>query len=515
MLFHSYQFFIFLPLVLLLYFMIPGKWRTAWLLFTSYLFYWRFQPKYALVLLAVTAISYAAGRRIESSSGGAGPQPDELSEGGAGLWPDDRSESAARKKRIVFRAGAGMALAVLVLFKYTDFILENINGVFGLAGAKPLSLVMPIGVSYFTFQIISYLSDVYHGKAPAEKNFLAYALYVSFFPKIISGPIERAGEFLTQIRECHSWNLWNGERVRNGLVLMMWGYFEKLVIADRLAILTGKVFGDYASYGSVELFAAAAAFYLQLYTDFDGYTNIARGMAKVMGFSLAENFNAPFFAKNIREYWNRWHISLSRWLRDYIYIPLGGNRKGTLCKYRNLLVTFLVSGIWHGAAWNYVFWGLLHGIYEVAGLAAAPFIEKINGRLHTRTQSFSYRLIQTVKCWLLVCFAYIFFKVPTAMDGLRYLKRMATKWNPWALFDGSLYTLGISEKYFHFLVWAVILLLLVDWLKYKKRTEIDVWLSAQCIWFRWAVMLGCIMAVIIFGAYGPAYDAADFIYFGF
>lgn len=492
MLFHSYQFFIFLPLVLLLYFIIPGRWRTAWLLFTSYLFYWRFQPKYALVLLAVTAISYAAGRRMES---------------------------AARKKRIVFRAGAGTALAVLVLFKYTDFILENINGVLGLAGAAPLSLpfslVMPVGVSYFTFQIISYLSDVYHGKAPAEKNFLAYALYVSFFPKIISGPIERAGEFLTQIRECHSWNLWDGERVRNGLVLMMWGYFEKLVIADRLAILTGKVFGDYASYGSVELFAAAAAFYLQLYTDFDGYTNIARGMAKVMGFSLAENFNAPFFAKNIREYWNRWHISLSRWLRDYIYIPLGGNRKGTLCKYRNLLVTFLVSGIWHGAAWNYVFWGLLHGIYEVAGLAVTPFIEKINDRLHTRTQSFSYRLIQTVKCWLLVCFAYIFFKVPTAMDGLRYLKRMATKWNPWALFDGSLYTLGISEKYFHFLVWAVILLLLVDWLKYKKRTEIDVWLSAQCIWFRWAVMLGCIMAVIIFGAYGPAYDAADFIYFGF
>lgn len=496
MLFHSYQFFIFLPLVLLFYFIIPGKWRTVWLLLVSYLFYCRFHPKYMIVLLAVTVISY-----------------------GAGLFMESLPEGDPHKKRIVLWTGVGTALAVLVVFKYTDFILENINGVLGLAKQEPVSLpfslVMPAGVSYFTFQIISYLSDVYHGKAPAEKNFLTYALYVSFFPKIISGPIERAGDFLVQIRDCRNWNLWDGERVRNGLVLMMWGYFEKLVIADRLAILTGQVFGDYAGYGSVELFTAAAAFYIQLYADFDGYTNIARGMAKVMGFSLAENFDAPFFAKNIREYWGRWHISLSRWLRDYIYIPLGGNRKGTLCKYRNLIVTFLVSGIWHGAAWNYVFWGFIHGIYEVSGLAAAPFVEKINNRLHTRTQTFSYRLMQTVKCWLLVCFAYIFFKVPTALDGLRYLKRMVTKWNPWALFDGSLYTLGISEKYFHFLIWAVAALLVVDWLKYKKKTEIDVWLGTQCIWFRWAVMLGCIMAVIIFGAYGPAYDAGNFIYFQF
>ncbi|MBO5095071.1 MAG: MBOAT family protein [Lachnospiraceae bacterium] len=516
MTFNSYQFFIFLPLVLLFYFIIPGKWRTAWLLLVSYLFYFRFHPKYVFVLLAVTAVSYAAGLRMEKTTEESRASREEgLAEGGG----KRRMEEAARKKRIALWTGVGISLAVLVIFKYTDFILENINGVLGLAGREPVSLpfslVMPVGISYFTFQIISYLSDIYYGKASAEKNFLVYALYVSFFPKIISGPIERAEDFLVQIRDCRNWKLWDGGRVRDGLVLMMWGYFEKLVIADRLAILTEKVFGDYASYGSVELFIAAAAFYIQLYTDFDGCINMARGMAKVMGFTLAENFNAPFFAKNIRDYWSRWHISLSLWLRDYIYIPLGGNRRGTFCKYRNLLLTFLVSGIWHGAAWNYVFWGLLHGIYEVLGLAAAPFIEKINNKLHTRTQTFSYRLMQTVKCWLLVCFAYIFFKVPTAADGLRYLKRMLTKWNPWALFDGSLYTLGISEKYFHFLIWAVILLLLVDWLKYKKHMEIDEWLGTQCIWFRFAAMLGCIMAVIIFGAYGPAYEAGNFIYFQF
>ena len=496
MLFNSYQFFIFLPVVLLLYFIIPGKWRTVWLLLVSYLFYLRFHPKYVLVLLAVTAVSYYAGLRLERSEG-----------------------DGIRKRKTLFWTGAGMILAVLVFFKYTDFITENINGILGLAHHEPLSLpfslVMPVGISYFTFQIISYLADIYMGRVKAEKNFIQYALYGSFFPKIISGPIERAEGFLEQLRTCKDWKLWNGERVRDGLVLMMWGYFQKLVIADRLAILTDRVFGDYGSYGSVELFTAAAAFYIQLYADFAGYTNIARGMAKVMGFSLSENFDAPFFAKNIREYWNRWHISLSRWLRDYIYIPLGGNRKGTLCKYRNLLLTFLVSGLWHGAAWNYVFWGLLHGCYEVLGLMLEPLVGKLNDRLHTRTETFGYRLLQTVKCWLLVCFAYIFFKVPTALDGLRYLKRMATKWNPWVVFDGGLYTLGISQKYFQLLIWAVILLLLVDWLKYKKKMELDRWLSGQCIWFRWAFMLGCIMAVIVFGAYGPAYDAGNFIYFQF
>lgn len=492
MTFISVQFFIFLPAVLLIYFVVPGSWRTSWALFASALFYVIFSPKQAFVLFLAVVLSYMAALLIEKKE---------------------------RSKKCVFVCAAAVILSFLLVFKYTGFVLDNIHRVLGMAGIAemtlPFSLVMPVGISYFTFQIISYLADVYQGKIRAEKNFRDYALYVVFFPKIISGPIERAEGFLGQIKACRSWKLWNGERVQSGLILMLWGYFQKVLIADRLAIFTGEVFGDYKSVGSVELWLAAAAFYLQLYTDFAGCINIARGVAKIMGFTLMENFNAPLLAKSIREYWARWHISLSTWLRDYVYIPLGGNRKGRVRKYVNLLLTFLVSGFWHGAAWNFVFWGLLHGMYQVAEYVMAPIAERINQKLQTHTESFSYRLLQTVKCWLLVCVGYIFFKVPTATDGFRYLKRMFTKWDPWVLFDGSIYTLGISEKYFHLLLVAIIALLLAEWLKYKKNMELDEWLSEQCIWFRWGVMLILIMSVIIFGAYGSAYDAANFIYFQF
>lgn len=495
MLFHSVSFLIFLPLVLLFYFMIPAKWRISWLLLTSLLFYMSFQPKYLVVIAFVTVVSYITGIWIE------------------------KEEASPKRKKMFMAGGIAAAVAVLLLFKYTDFLLENINRLLGLAQIRaienPFSFVMPVGLSYFTFQVISYLADVYRGRAKAEHSFVTYALYVAFFPKLISGPIERADGFIQQLRACQSFHLWDGRRVFEGITLMALGYFQKLVVADRLAIFTGAVFRDYATLGAVELFMAAAAFYIQLYTDFAGCINIAMGMAKIMGFSLTENFNAPFFAASIREYWSRWHISLSNWLRDYIYIPLGGNRKGTWMKYRNLMITFLVSGLWHGASWQYVLWGGIHGIYQIAGYMMTPVAERINARLHTKTDSFSYRLLRVVKCWLLVCFAYVFFKVPSGADGLNYLFRMFTRWDPWVLFDGSLYGFGISEKYFHFLCIALMFVMLVEYLKYKRQLSLDVWLMEQCIWFRWLVVIVMITTIVICGAYGPAYEAENFIYFQF
>lgn len=497
MLFYSYQFFIFLPAVLLLYFVIPRKCRAVWLLIASYVFYACFSVKALLILLAVTAASYFTGIRLEQLQG---------------------KEAEKKKKRFVFWAGAGTVLAVLFLFKYTGFFLESLNMVTGRFGAAPLSLpfslILPAGISYFTFQMISYLADIYMGKIQAEHNFLYYALYISFFPKIIVGPIERA-DFLNQIRACSSFSLWDFGRITEGISRMAWGYFEKLVIADRLSLLTGTVFSDYQSFGSTELFVAAAAFYIQLYADFAGCIDMAAGMAKIMGFKLTENFRAPFFAKTVREYWARWHLSLGTWLRDYVYIPLGGNRKGTLKRYRNLMITFFVSGIWHGAAWHFIMWGLLQGICEIGDDIARPIITKVNNKLHTKTESFGYRLVRTVKCWLVVCFTIVVFKMPTVRDGFQYLWHMFTRWNPWALFDGSLYTLGITEKYMHVVIVAVIILLLVDWLKYKRELTFDCWLSAQCIWFRYLTLLGCILAVVLFGVYGPSYSAENFIYFQF
>lgn len=521
--FTSLSFFIFLPIVLLVYFVIPRKWRTGWLLLASLGFYLNFHPKYLLVIAFSTVVSYLAGRRLESLNGQqeGGAQGGAVDDGtAAGNVAADGGEAVAhRKRRTVLALGIVIVTAVLVFFKYTNFLLGNMNKLLGLAGVdysvQPLSLVLPVGLSYYTFQVISYIADVYHGKIPAEKNFLHYALYVSFFPKIISGPIERAGDFLGQVKECHNFELWNAKRVRDGIVLMLWGYFQKMVIADRLAILTGQVMDHFEAYGTVELFVAMCAFYLQLFADFAGYTDIALGVAKAMGFSLQDNFHAPFFAKNIREYWTRWHISLSTWLRDYIYIPLGGNRKGKARKYANIVITFLLSGLWHGAGWNYVFWGMLHGLYQVAEYLIQPVVDRINEILHTRTESFSYRFLRTVKTWFMVALAYIFFKVPSAVDGFRYIGRMLTRWNPWAVFDGTLYTLGISEKYFHLMLWLVLLMFVVEWLRYHREVKLDALLAGQCVWFRYGVMIALLLGIIVFGAYGPAYDAANFLYFQF
>lgn len=495
MLFHSVSFLIFLPLVLLFYFIIPAKWRIGWLLLASLLFYMSFQPKYIAVIIFVTAVSYFAG-----------------------LWLE-REKDLSKRRKVIMSGAVITVAAVLVLFKYTGFLLGNVNRLLKLVHISRIpdvfSLVMPVGISYFTFQVISYIVDVYRGKIKAEHSFLTYALYVAFFPKIISGPIERGEGFLQQLHACRCFRLWDGKRVFEGVTLMLLGYFQKMVVADRLAIFTGEIFGNYMLLGSVELFAGAAAFYLQLYTDFAGCINIAMGMAKIMGFSLTENFDAPFFAGSIREYWARWHMSLSSWLRDYIYIPLGGNRRGTLLKYRNLMITFLVSGLWHGAGWQYILWGAVHGGYQILEYVTAPVAERVNGWLHTKTESFSYRLLQKVKCWLLVCFAYVFFKVPSGRAGLHYLGRMFTKWDPWVLFDKSLYGFGVSENYSHFLWLAVIFLMLVEYLKYKRKLSLDVWLTEQCIWFRWLVVMGMLMTIIVCGVYGAAYEAKNFIYFQF
>lgn len=488
--FTSLGFFVFFPAAALLYFLVPGRLRAGWLLLVSLAFYLQAGLAGGLALLFSIATTYAAGRLLET-----------------------------RKRKAVLVVTLLVNIGILLFFKYFAFFLENVNLLRGRMGAgvweNPFRLILPLGISYYTFQVIAYLTDVYRGTIRAEKNFLHYALFVSFFPKVVSGPIERGEKFLPQIKACLNGKLWDGSRVAAGLSRMLWGYFLKLVLADRAAILVDEVFGSYWLYGSVELWTAALFFYIQIFCDFAGYTNIALGMAQVMGFSLQENFNAPYFARTIKDFWGRWHISLSLWLRDYIYIPLGGNRKGRLKKYRNLFLTFLVSGLWHGASWGFVIWGGLHGFYQIAGDVVKPYVERINGRLHTKTESFSYRAMQTMKTFLLAAFAFIFFRARTGIDGLRYVKRMFTHWNPWALFDGSLYQLGLSEKYWHLFLFLLLFLLVAEGLHYRKGARLEQLLSAQCIWFRWGVWMALFLAIVILGAYGPAYEAENFIYFQF
>ena len=494
MLFNSYEFLIFFPIVVLLYFIIPRKTRYIWLLIASYYFYMCWNPKYALLIAFSTFITYLSGRLL------------------------DRCKETKHKKWVV--AGSFVInLAILVVFKYSDFLLQNINAILAKTGVslieRPFDIILPVGISFYTFQALSYTVDVYRGEIKAEKNLLKYALFVSFFPQLVAGPIERSKRLLVQIEGLAEKKLWNYKRITEGLMLMLWGFFLKLMIADRIAIFVDVVFDSYYNYGTLVLAAAAGAFAIQIYCDFSSYSTIAIGAAKVMDFELMENFNTPYFARSIQDFWRRWHISLSTWFRDYLYIPLGGSRCGKVRKSFNLMVTFLVSGLWHGANWTYVLWGGLHGLYQVIGDLTKPLKERINQICKTKTESFGYKAGQTLITFVLVTFAWIFFRADSVINAFGYIKRMFTKFDPWTFFNQSIYTLGLDRVEMNILLASLIALLLVSIMQYIKGQRFELFLSEQCMWFRWFVIFALLAAIAVYGKYGPNVDAQAFIYFQF
>ncbi|MEG2931397.1 MAG: MBOAT family O-acyltransferase, partial [Ruthenibacterium sp.] len=339
---------------------------------------------------------------------------------------------------------------------------------------------------------------------------LRYALFVSFFPQLVAGPIERSKNLLTQLREKHTFS---AVRARDGLLLMLWGYFQKMVIADRVAILVNTVYGNTAAYAGLPLVVAMLFFAVQIYCDFAGYSNIAIGAAQVMGFRLMENFRQPYFAVSIADFWRRWHISLSTWFRDYLYIPLGGNRKGRVRQYLNLMLVFLSSGLWHGASWNFVAWGVLHGAMQVVGGVTKRARARCTKALHIRTDCFSWRLLQMGLTFGLVTIAWVFFRAGGVRAAFEVLRNAAV-WNPWTLLDGTLYTLGLSRMEFNIALWAMAALILVDAL-HERGVHLRVWLAKQNTYFTWGAAIFALAIILTFGVYGINYDAAAFIYFQF
>ena len=336
--FNSWSFVMFFPVVCLLYWCIKGqRFRNVFLLAASYYFYMCWNASYGLLLLTSTLISYGVGLRMEST------------------------ESRSQRKWLV-GAGVVLNLALIAYFKYANFGVETVNWVMQLLGVDmnvPLpNILLPVGVSFFVFQSVGYTVDVYRRTVPPERNFVNYALFISFFPQLVAGPIERSGNMLPQFREQRTFD---DDKAISGLKLMLWGYFMKLVVADRCALYVGSVFDT----PQVEGYSSLLGIFLfpfQIYGDFAGYTYIAIGAARIMGFHLNDNFNHPYFAATVSEFWRRWHISLSTWFRDYLYFPLGGSRCSKWRVYFNLMVTFLASGLWHGAMWTYVAWGGVHGL---------------------------------------------------------------------------------------------------------------------------------------------------------
>lgn len=498
MIFNSIDFLIFFPSVLLVYFIVPIKVRKIWLLLASYYFYMCWNPLYGVLLLAITFITYL---------------------GAIGIGKVQKQKIEAEKikllSNIIFIGCIAINLGSLIYFKYTNFLADTINKILvklSLGELPSFDIVLPIGISFYMFTALGYLTDVYQKKCEAEKNVLNCALFTSFFPIILSGPIERSDNLLKQIKEDQKVMVWNYDRIASGLMTMLWGFFQKLVITDRIAVLVNHVFEEYETYGIVALSIGAVAYGIQIYCDFNSYSTIASGAARVLGFELINNFETPYFAQSVTEFWRRWHISLSSWFRDYVYIPLGGNRKGKSRQYLNILITFSVSGLWHGANWTFIFWGFLHGIYQIVEKEMTPIIRKINEKMHTKTESFGYKFAKVIFTFIAVDFAWIFFRADSLKHALHYIERMICYRDWWSLFNQSIYNLGLDVTEIHILCFGLLLVLIVDLVQYFKKQRFAEFMAEQWIVFRWVGLIVLFVICVVFGYYGPGFNSANFIY---
>lgn len=498
MLFNSLHFLIFFPIVLAVYYIIPQNVRHFWLLISSYFFYMCWNPKYSLLLLTCTVITYLSGLLMDLVRSRPGDE-----------------NVRVRQKKLIVAAGFIFNLGILFFFKYFNFasdLLFNALGHLGLnASAPKTDVLLPVGISFYTFQALSYTADVYREEIPVERNFIKYALFVSFFPQLVAGPIERSKNLLSELSQARKFDF---NSFRDGFLLMMWGYFLKIVLADRIAIVVDTVYNDHDAYPGWYLVIASALFAIQIYCDFAGYSTIATGAAQMLGVKLMDNFSAPYSARSVAEFWRRWHISLTSWFRDYLYIPLGGNRKGELRKWFNILVVFFASGLWHGASLHFVAWGMINGLFQVIGEATLSVRKKIVDLLHLTPQTIGFRIVQTIVTFCLVDFAWIFFRADSIHTANEIIGSIFTANNPWILFDGSVYSLGLDEKNFRLMIAGIIILLLTDLLN-RKNIVIRKIIERQDYPVRWICIVSIVMVILTFGIWGSGYDSNNFIYFQF
>lgn len=498
MLFNSIDFLIFFPIVVLIYYVIPNRLRYLWLLISSYYFYMCWNAKYALLIFASTVITFFSGRFIDAIKNS----------------NVDISKQQIYKKWIV--AGSFVSnLGILFWFKYVNFALDIVSKTFSLVhielNTPVFDVLLPVGISFYTFQALSYTMDVYRDDIYAEKNFFRYALFVSFFPQLVAGPIERSKNLLKQLADSHELSF---DNFREGILLMLWGFFLKIVLADRIALFVDTVYGDYNAYPGMYLVVATILFAIQIYCDFAGYSTVAMGTAKILGIQLMENFDAPYLSSSVSEFWRRWHISLTSWFKDYLYIPLGGSRKGKARKYLNKMIVFLVSGLWHGSQISFVAWGGLNGLYQILGEVLQPIRDKVVKLLRLNRESLGHKLIEVFFTFVLVDFSWIFFRANRFYDAWKIIKSIFTVRNIWILFDGSLYNCGLDDKNFRLMTVSIGILLFADIFKRMGIRIRDVLLK-QDYWFRYMIFAVAIWLILLFGKYGPEYDSTNFIYFQF
>ena len=457
MVFNSLVFVTIFPIIIFLYYVMPEKVKNIFLFFVSLGFYACFKFSYLFLLLGVIGIVYVSALAMDGKG--------------------------AKYNKQILAADVTAAVVMLMVFKCIN--------------------VLPVGISFYTFIALGYLIDVYRGRIKAEKDFIAFGTFVAFFPPLLSGPIERAENLLYQIKGKKTFS---EERILNGICRMLWGYFQKVVIADRVAVIVNAVYDNDERYTGVYVLMATVLYAFQIYCDFAGYSNLAIGAAGVMGFDLKENFKVPYRAVNIADFWDRWHISLSTWLRDYVYISLGGNRKGQIKKYRNLMITFLVSGIWHGANWTFVVWGALHGIYNIGHNIVAKKWKSGTGRIATG--------LQMLGTFLMVDFAWLFFRADSLKHAYGLIVKMITDFNLLSILNREMaISTGMEIVDIIVLVLALVVLVVVDFsgerVCYRKK------IVQAPLWVRWIIFYAAIFVILIFGYYGPGFEAGQFIYVQF
>jgi D-alanyl-lipoteichoic acid acyltransferase DltB (MBOAT superfamily) len=509
----SFQFFALFALSLLLYYLIPRRFQWVLLLaYTAVFFGLSSEPASCaafLVSIASAALSanmmYAAGQKSKK-----------------GL------------RTVSFALGMLVNIGILAYIKYNGFFLSSLNAVSALL-RHPLALTAPtpaapLGISFYTMQILAYLIDVYWEVSLPQKNFFKTALFVGYFPQLTSGPIARYHEMEPQLYAGHRFCSGN---VANGAVRILWGVFKKLVIAARCSYLVDGIYADTASYQGAFLWAAAGFFMIQLYADFSGCMDIVLGVSECYGITLPENFRTPFFSRTVQEYWQRWHITLGAWLKDYVMYPLlksagfrafsgwlkkhfGKRAAKRLPSYLASLCVWLLIGLWHGGKWKYILgMGLWFWFIILMEQILEPLCKKVTAALHIRTDCFSWHFFQSVRTFFFVAVGNMFFRLDSLKMTFRVLKRAVTVWNPWILFDGSLLRFGLDETQYHFLLFCILILLVVSAVEEQYGKNFRELLAAQNLVFRWGVVFLLLFTCMMFGLYGEGFDVSAFIYAGF
>ncbi|MBU0677835.1 MAG: MBOAT family protein [Verrucomicrobia bacterium] len=478
MLFNSLDFLIFFTLVVVVYFAMPHRFRWLFLLAASYYFYMCWKVEYIVLILIATTIDYIAGHFV-------GP--------------------GKPFRKLILAVSLGTNLGILFCFKYLNFVSGELRALFDqfnvFAGFPVYHLILPVGISFYTFQSMSYTIDVFRGQKEPEKHFGIYAVYVAFFPQLVAGPIERSTSLMPQFRIPKQFDY---DRFCSGLQLMLWGFFKKLVIADRLAMYVDTVYSNPGAFKSAPLILATYFFAFQIFCDFSAYSDIAIGAARILGFDLMKNFNQPYFARSIREFWQRWHISLTTWFRDYLYIPLGGNR---VVKWRwqtNIMIVFVLSGIWHGANWTFLIWGVLHGGYLLVSLWTRGLRDRVVHVTRLDRVPYLHKMLQRVFIFHIVLIAWVFFRARNLFEAIVVFKGMVSG-------VPSIFHINVALGKYELLI-AFIALACLEFVHFlQHRYGVSNVLNRMPVALRWGCYYATILAILMFGQF----NLTEFIYFQF